>query len=251
MEGTPGKREIKRERDKERVSLLCFCCLFWFLTKKRGFSGLLKNLKSLSRIKFFFVSFRAARFAGKTVHPSMRTNARRPKSNSKRRLPRKTAGDASIAPSRARVVVDRRRDSSTHVPPCIQKKREERDKKKGRLKERTASVTTAVLFWGVGIARVDGDATLESPRAPREDKESAVKDWNNADIFLLTHDVRQWWSRALVRDFVFFCVDKSNDGILVASQKRKSEKGKKEPKMTNEFCLLELPLINSLYDYKK
>ena len=45
MEGTPGKREIKRERDKERVSLLCFCCLFWFLTKKRGFSGLLKNLK--------------------------------------------------------------------------------------------------------------------------------------------------------------------------------------------------------------
>ena len=109
-----------------------FCCLFWFLTKKRGgFSGLLKNLKSLSRIKFFFVSFRTARFAGKTVHPSMRTNARRPKSNSKRRLPRKTAGDASIAPSRARVVVDRRRDSSTHVPPCIQKKREERDKKKG------------------------------------------------------------------------------------------------------------------------
>ena len=110
-----------------------FCCLFWFLTKKRGggFSGLLKNLKSLSRIKFFFVSFRAARFAGKTVHPSMRTNARRPKSNSKRRLPRKTTGDASIAPSRARVVVDRRRDSSTHVPPCIQKKREERDKKKG------------------------------------------------------------------------------------------------------------------------
>ena len=108
-----------------------FCCLFWFLTKKRGFSGLLKNLKSLSRIKFFFVSFRAARFAGKTVHPSMRTNARRPKSNPKRRLPRKTAGDASIAPSRARVVVDRRRDSSTHVPPCIQKKREERDKKKG------------------------------------------------------------------------------------------------------------------------
>ncbi len=183
-----------------------FCCLFWFLTKKRGgFSGLLKNLKSLSRIKFFFVSFRAARFAGKTVHPSMRTNARRPKSNSKRRLPRKTTGDASIAPSRARVVVDRRRDSSTHVPPCIQKKREERDKKKGRLKERTASVTTAVLFWGVGIARVDGDATLESPRAPREDKESAVKDWNNADIFLLTHDVRQWWSRALVRDFVFLC----------------------------------------------
>ena len=226
-------------------------CLFWFLTKKRGFSGLLKNLKSLSRIKFFFVSFRAARFAGKTVHPSMRTNARRPKSNSKRRLPRKTTGDASIAPSRARVVVDRRRDSSTHVPPCVQKKREERDKKKGRLKERTASVTTAVLFWGVGIARVDGDATLESPRAPREDKESAVKDWNNADIFLLTHDVRQWWSRALVRDFVFFCVDKSNDGILVASQKRKREKGKKEPKMTNEFCLLELPLINSLYDYKK
>ena len=109
-----------------------FCCLFWFLTKKRGgFSGLLKNLKSLSRIKFFFVSFRAARFAGKTVHPSMRTNARRPKSNSKRRLPRKTTGDASIAPSRARVVVDRRRDSSTHVPPCVQKKREERDKKKG------------------------------------------------------------------------------------------------------------------------
>ena len=87
---------------------------------------------------------------------------------------------------------------------CIQKKREERDKKKGRLKERTASVTTAVLFC-VGIARVDGDATLESPRAPREDKESAVKDWNNADIFLLTHDVRQWWSRALVRDFVFLC----------------------------------------------
>ncbi len=33
--------------------------------------------------------------------------------------------------------------------------------------------------------------------------------------------------------------------------KRKREKGKKEPKMTNEFCLLELPLINSLYDYKK
>jgi len=70
-------------------------------------------------------------------------------------------------------------------------------------------VTTAVLFWGVGIARVDGDATLESPRAPREDKESAVKDWNNADIFLLAHDVRQergwWWSRALVRDFVFLC----------------------------------------------
>lgn len=185
-----------------------FCCLFWFLTKKRGggFSGLLKNLKSLSRIKFFFVSFRAARFAGKTVHPSMRTNARRPKSNSKRRLPRKTAGDASIAPSRARVVVDRRRDSSTHVPPCVYKKRGRREtKKKGRLKERTASVTTAVLFWGVGIARVDGDATLESPRAPREDKESAVKDWNNADIFLLTHDVRQWWSRALVRDFVFLC----------------------------------------------
>ena len=27
---------------------------------------------------------------------------------------------------------------------------------------------------------------------------------------------------------LFFCVDKSNDGILVASQKRKSEKGKKE-----------------------
>lgn len=107
-----------------------FCCLFWFLTKKRGFSGLLKNLKSLSRIKFFFVSFRAARFAGKTVHPSMRTNARRPKSNSKRRLPRKTAGDASIAPSRARVVVDRRRDSSTHVPPCIQKK-EGGERKKG------------------------------------------------------------------------------------------------------------------------
>ena len=106
-----------------------FCCLFWFLTKKRGFSGLLKNLKSLSRIKFFFVSFRAARFAGKTVHPSMRTNARRPKSNSKRRLPRKTAGDASIAPSRARVVVDRRHDSSTHIPPCIKKKREERQKK--------------------------------------------------------------------------------------------------------------------------
>ena len=104
-----------------------FCCLFWFLTKKRGFSGLLKNLKSLSRIKFFFVSFRAARFAGKTVHPSMRTNARRPKSNSKRRLPRKTAGDASIAPSRAR---DRRRDSSTHVPPCIQKK-EGGERKKG------------------------------------------------------------------------------------------------------------------------
>ena len=113
-----------------------FCCLFWFLTKKRGggFSGLLKNLKKTSlsdKICLRLVLPRAARFAGKTVHPSMRTNARRPKSNSKRRLPRKTAGDASIAPSRARVVVDRRRDSSTHVPPCIQKKREERDKKKG------------------------------------------------------------------------------------------------------------------------
>ena len=170
----------------------------------------------------------------------MRTNARRPKSNSKRRLPRKTAGDASIAPSRARVVVDRRRDSSTHVPPCIQKKREERDKKKGRLKERTASVTTAVLFWGVGIARVDGDATLESPRAPREDKESAVKDWNNADIFLLTHDVRQWWSRALVRDFVFLCGQIQWNGIFgVAKRKRKGKKrkGKKEPKMTNENSL--------------
>ena len=42
-----------------------FCCLFWFLTKKRGFSGLLKNLKSLSRIKFFFVSFRAAQMRAK------------------------------------------------------------------------------------------------------------------------------------------------------------------------------------------
>ena len=109
-----------------------FCCLFWFLTKKRGFSGLLKNLKtSLSdKICLRRVLPRAARFAGKTVHPSMRTNARRPKSNSKRRLPRKTAGDASIAPSRARVVVDRRRDSSTHVPPCIQKK-EGGERKKG------------------------------------------------------------------------------------------------------------------------
>ena len=183
-----------------------FCCLFWFLTKKRGFSGLLKNLKSLSRIKFFFVSFRAARFAGKTVHPSMRTNARRPKSNSKRRLPRKTAGDASIAPSRARAGPASRFER-THSAVCIQKKEGGERQKKGATptKKRTASVTTAVLFWGVGIARVDGDATLESPRAPREDKESAVKDWNNADIFLLTHDVRQWWSRALVRDFVFLC----------------------------------------------
>ena len=112
-------------------------------------------------------------------------------------------------------------------------------------------MTTAVLFWGVGIARVDGDATLESPRAPREDKESVEKDWNNADIFLLTH-VRQsaGGGRVHLCATLFFCVDKSNDGILVASQKRKREKGKKEPKMTNEFCLLELPLINSLY-YKK
>ena len=81
-----------------------------------------------------------------------------------------------------------------------------------------------------------------------------MKDWNNADIFLLTHDVRQsagGGGRVHLCATLFFCVDKSNDGILVASQKRKGEKGKKEPKMTNEFCLLELPLINSLYDYKK
>jgi len=127
----------------------------------------------------------------------MRTNARRPKSNSKRRLPRKTAGDASIAPSRAGGPASRFEHTFR-----LYKKKEGGDKK-GR-QERTASVTTAVLFC-VGTARVDGDATLESPRAPREDKESAVKDWNNADIFLLTHDVRQWWSRALVRDFVFLC----------------------------------------------
>ena len=91
-------------------------------------------------------------------------------------------------------------------------------------------MTTAVLFWGVGIARVDGDATLESPRAPREDKESVVKDWNNADIFLLAHDVRQWWSRALVRDVVFLCGQIQWNGILVASQKEKVKREKKNQK---------------------
>jgi hypothetical protein len=52
-------------------------------------------------------------------------------------------------------------------------------KKRGE-KQRTASVTTAVLFL-IGIA--DGDATLASPRKLREDKEREEKDWINADIF--------------------------------------------------------------------
>ncbi len=155
-----------------------FCCLFWFLTKKRGFSGLLKNLKSLSDKIFLRVLPRGAD-AGKTVHPSMRTNARRPKSNSKRRLPRKTAGDASIAPSRVGGPASRFEHTFR-----LNTQEKKRGRKKGATETtlRTASVTTAVLFC-VGIARVDGDATLESPRAPREDKESAEKDWNNADIF--------------------------------------------------------------------
>lgn len=53
--------------------------------------------------------------------------------------------------------------------------------KKKEKAQRTASVTTAVLFFG--IARVDGDATFASPRKVREDNEREEKDWINADIF--------------------------------------------------------------------
>jgi NTP pyrophosphatase (non-canonical NTP hydrolase) len=54
--------------------------------------------------------------------------------------------------------------------------------KRGEKQQRTASVTTAVLFF-IGIA--DGDATLASPRKLREYKEREEKDWINAeDIFV-------------------------------------------------------------------
>ena len=62
----------------------------------------------------------------------------------------------------------------------MQKKNWEEQKKKAT--KRTASVTTAVLFFG--IARVDGDATFASPRKVREDNEREEKDWINADIFI-------------------------------------------------------------------
>ena len=209
-----------------------FCCLFWFLTKKRGFSGLLKNLKSLSRIKFFFVSFRAAQMRAKPF--TRRCEPTRVVQNRIQNVVFREKPPAT-RPSRLRARGTGVAIRAHTFRLVYKKKREEREKKKGRLKERTASVTTAVLFWGVGIARVDGDATLESPRAPREDKESAVKDWNNADIFLLAHDVRQsafgwWWSRVLVRDFVFLCGQIQWNGILVASQKEKVKREKKKGK---------------------
>jgi len=89
----------------------------------------------------------------------------------------------------------------------MQKKIGGRAQKK-RKKQRTASVTTAVLFFG--IARVDGDATFASPRKVREDNEREEKDWINADIFFsvcvcvleYTRKNARFWNEACVSDFL-------------------------------------------------
>ena len=166
-----------REREIKRESVFCVLSSFWCNKKERVF-GPFKNLKkrrlSPSDKIFFFVSFRAARGQNR---PPVDANQR-----ASSKIEFKTSSSAKNRRRRVHRAFARGWTGVTiraHIPP-LQKKKEGGDKK-GR-QERTASVMTAVLFC-VGIARVDGDATLESPRAPREDKERAEKDWNNADIF--------------------------------------------------------------------
>ena len=211
-------RNPGRERERERKRESVFCVLLSFLV----FEGFRASLKTWTSLSDKFSSCPSARRVLR-AKPCNRCEPTRVVQNRIQNVVFREKPPAT-RPSRLRArgtgVAIR-----AHTFRLVYKKEGGETKKKGLLKERTASVTTAVLFWGVGIARVDDDTTLESPRAPRKIRRT-VKDWNNADIFYSPRRSSVVVACTCAR--LFFCVDKSM--INGTSQKEKSEKGKKNQK---------------------